>query len=113
MNTFKPNFTTIKPQLKQTVQMEANNLLPTFQSAGNIKLNHAKTSLFWVTAVMEKSVNLHMETFNSTLYVVEIFTKLKNAKTSGKKDFACMEYVVNSFIQNAQRDPVSKTIHNT
>ncbi len=110
MTTSTPHFTMSKHQHKLTVQMEANNVLRTFQLLGNTKLNHAKISLYWVTAAMEISVNLHMETMNLTLFFVEVFIKRRNAKTFGKKDFVCMEFVVNFFIQNVRKDPVMKII---
>ena len=110
MNTLTPHFTMNKLQHKPTVQMEVNNALRAFLHLENTRLNHAKISLYLATAAMEISVNLLMEITNLTLFFVEVFIKRRNAKTFGKKDSVCMEFVVNFFIQNVQKDPVMKII---
>jgi len=113
MNTLRTHFTTIKLQLKQTVLMEVKKTLPFSPLMQNTKPNHAKISHSWVTVVMVKNANSLMEIMNSILSYVEICTKQRNAKISGKKDFACMEFAVNFFTRNVQKDQVIKTMTNT
>lgn len=56
---------------------------------------------------METSASLHMETFSSILYILAIFIRLKNAKTSGKKDSVSMEYAANFSTHNVQKGQVN------
>lgn len=51
---------------------------------------------------MGTSASLHMEISNWIQFFVEIYTRQKNARIFGKKDFVFMEFVVNFSTQNAQ-----------
>lgn len=112
MNTSIPHFIMIKPRLKQTVLMEANNALLTFLQMVNTKLNLAKTFLCWVFAIMEISVNLLMEIMSLILSFVEVFTRQKNAKIFGKKVSVYTEFVANFSTQNVLKGQVIKIIQN-
>lgn len=103
----------ISCRLRLIALIAARSHLPTCRHVESIKPNLAKTSHFWAFVAMGISASLHMGTLSSIRCTVAIFIRQRNAKTSGKKDTASMEYAASFFTPNAQKDPANKTIHNT
>ena len=100
-------------RLKLTVQMEVNNVSPMRPRLESTRQKPAKITHFWDTAHTETSANLRMEIMNWTQFIVETFTRQKNVKTFGTRDFVFMEFAVSFCIRSAQSLQVNRTRPNT
>lgn len=98
---------------RRTVLTEAKNVSCGYLKAISTRLNHARTFLFWATAVTGTSASLLTVTTKWIQLIVEIFTKQKSVKTFGKKDFVFMVFVANFYTPNAPNLQVERIQPNT
>ena len=102
MNTLISHINLIVPPPRQTALTEARTVSLMFPKGPNTRQSHARATHFWVIAVTEINVSSPMEIVRWIRWVVGICTKRRNAKTFGRKDFVCMEFVVSFCIRNVR-----------